>query len=174
MKETISAMMDGELDDSDIGRAIASISSDKQLDAAWGEYHLIGDAMRANRMVALNVREQVASRLADEPTVLAPRRWLRPARGRAAGGVALVASVRTAGAVALAASVSFAAVVGWQQLSYRGEPASLVADKGVPVQVAQPAQASQPERDDPYLLAHQEVTSEQGNMKVSYGNGARR
>ncbi|MGR2662315.1 MULTISPECIES: sigma-E factor negative regulatory protein [Chromobacterium] len=162
MKETISAMMDGELDDTDIARAIASISSDKQLDAAWGEYHLIGDAMRANRMVALNVREQVASRLADEPTVLAPRRWLRPARAR------------TAGAVALAASVSFAAVVGWQQLTHRGEPASLVADKGVPVQVVQPAQASQPERDDPYLLAHQEVTSDQGNMKVSYGNGARR
>lgn len=162
MKETISAMMDGGLDDGDVARTIAAIGSDKQLDDAWGAYHLIGDAMRANRMAGFDVRERVTSRLAAEPTVLAPRRWLRPARAR------------TAGAVALAASVSFAAVVGWQQLSHRGEPASLVADKGVPVQVAQPAQASQPERDDPYLLAHQEVTSDQGNMKVSYGNGARR
>ncbi|OWY40628.1 anti-sigma 24 factor [Xenophilus sp. AP218F] len=160
MKETISAMMDGELSDRDATRALAAIAGDKDLDEAWERYHLIGDAMRANRAVSVDVRKQVAERLAAEPTVLAPRRWVRPQRARAAG------------AVALAASVSFAAVVGWQQLSHRNANPSLVADKGVPVMVQQAAQPL-PERDDPYLLAHQEITADQGAMRVSYANGAR-
>ncbi|MEO9383469.1 sigma-E factor negative regulatory protein [Chromobacterium phragmitis] len=159
MKESISALMDGELDGSGADKAISAIAGDKDLDAAWEQYHLIGDAMRANRLVSLDVRSKVAARLADEPTVLAPRRWMRPRKAR------------TAGAVALAASVSFAAVVGWQQLSHRNAPASVVADRGVPVQVAKPVQAM--DQDDPYVLAHQEVTADQSVMRVSYGNGAR-
>ncbi|KIA80464.1 sigma-E factor negative regulatory protein [Chromobacterium amazonense] len=158
MKETISALIDGELDEPLVNKAIASIADDKDLDAAWEQYHLIGDAMRANRLASLDVRAKVAERLAAEPTVLAPRRWMRPQRAK------------TAGAVALAASVSFAAVVGWQQLSHRQAAPSVIADRGVPVQMAQPAQF---EQDDPYVLAHQEVTADQGVMRVSYGNGVR-
>ncbi|MCD4504011.1 sigma-E factor negative regulatory protein [Chromobacterium piscinae] len=159
MKETISALMDGELDGPDADKAIAAIAGDKDLDDAWEGYHLIGDAMRANRLSSLNVRAKVAARLADEPTVLAPRRWTRPRKAR------------TASAVALAASVSFAAVVGWQQLSHRNAPPSAIADRGVPVQIAKPAAAM--DQDDPYVLAHQEVTADQSVMRVSYGNGAR-
>ena len=157
MKETISALMDGELDGTEADKALSAIAADKDLDAAWDQYHLIGDAMRSNRMARLNVRAKVAERMVDEPTVLAPRRWMRPRRARAAS------------AVALAASVSFAAVVGWQQLAHRSAPASAIADRGVPVQIAQPAM----EQDDPYVLAHQEVTADQSVMRVSYGNGAR-
>ncbi|XLM22096.1 sigma-E factor negative regulatory protein [Chromobacterium piscinae] len=159
MKETISALIDGELDEPDADKAIAAIAGDKDLDAAWEQYHLIGDAMRANRLASLDVRAKVAERLAAEPTVLAPRRWMRPRKARAAG------------AVALAASVSFAAVVGWQQLSHRNAPPSVIADRGVPVQMANPAAVM--EQDDPYVLAHQEVTADQGVMRVSYGNGVR-
>ncbi|AUH51539.1 anti-sigma 24 factor [Chromobacterium sp. ATCC 53434] len=158
MKETISALVDGELDGTAAGKAISAIAGDKDLDAAWEQYHLIGDAMRSGRMAGLDVRARVAERLAEEPTVLAPRRWMRPRRARAAS------------AVALAASVSFAAVVGWQQLGHRASAPSAIADRGVPVQIAQPAGA---EQDDPYVLAHQEVTADQGVMRVSYGNGAR-
>ncbi|AAQ59731.1 sigma-E factor negative regulatory protein [Chromobacterium violaceum] len=159
MKETISALMDGELDGPDADKAIAAIAGDKDLDDAWEQYHLIGDAMRANRLSSLNVRAKVAARLAEEPTVLAPRRWTRPRKARAAS------------AVALAASVSFAAVVGWQQLSHRNAPPSAIADRGVPVQIANPAAVM--DQDDPYVLAHQEVTADQSVMRVSYGNGAR-
>ncbi|POZ60921.1 sigma-E factor negative regulatory protein [Chromobacterium alticapitis] len=158
MKETISALIDGELDEPSADKALAAIAGDEDLDAAWEHYHLIGDAMRANRFAALDVRAKVGERLAAEPTVLAPRRWMRPRRARAAG------------AVALAASVSFAAVVGWQQLSHRQTAPSAIADRGVPVQMAKPAQFDQ---DDPYVLAHQEVTADQSVMRVSYGNGVR-
>lgn len=159
MKESISALIDGELEGPAAEKALAAIAADEDLDAAWEDYHLIGDAMRANRFASMDVRAQVAERLKTEPTVLAPRRWMRPRRARAAG------------AVALAASVSFAAVVGWQQLNHR-QPASVaaVADRGVPVQVVKPAQFDQ---YDPYVLAHQEVTADQSMMRVSYGNGVR-
>jgi sigma-E factor negative regulatory protein RseA len=156
MKEKLSALMDGELDGQPADRTIKAITEEEELKQVWDAYHLIGDAMRANTHVAVDVRRHVAERLASEPTVLAPRRWFAPVRNRRAG------------AVALAASVSFAAVVGWQQLSH-GNAASAVADRGVPVAAVQPAQ----EHDDLYLAAHQEMTADQSVYKVSYGNGAR-
>lgn len=156
MKEKLSALMDGELDGQHADRAIKAITEEEELKQVWDAYHLIGDAMRANSHVAVNVRQQVAERLAAEPTVLAPRRWFAPVRKRRAG------------AVALAASVSFAAVVGWQQLSHGNGTATLV-DHGVPVAAVQPAQ----QHDDLYLAAHQEMTADQSVYKVSYGNGAR-
>jgi len=156
MKEKLSALMDGELDGQHAQRAINAIADEEELKQVWDAYHMIGDAMRANSHVAVNVRQQVAERLANEPTVLAPRRWFAPVR------------TRRAGAVALAASVSFAAVVGWQQLSH-GNGASVMADRGVPVAALQPVQ----QHDDLYLAAHQEMTADQSVYKVSYGNGVR-
>lgn len=169
MKESLSALVDNELDGPEAAKVITAASTDESLKEAWDEYHLIGDAMRASGLNSINVRHRVASRLAEEPTVLAPRRWFREGR------------VRTAGAVALAASMSFAAVVAWQQLSVNGNGVSMVAaEKGVPVQVAQQVQvepANGPVQngngEDPYLLAHQEMASDPDVVKVSFGNGVR-
>ncbi|BAK76394.1 anti sigma-E protein, RseA [Pseudogulbenkiania sp. NH8B] len=166
MKESLSALVDNELDGPEASKLISAASTDESLKEAWDEYHLIGDAMRASGLNSINVRHSVAARLAEEPTVLAPRRWLRQG------------SVRTVGAVALAASMSFAAVVAWQQLAVNGQGAAMVAEKGVPVQVAQQVEpANGPmARDngaDPYLLAHQEMASDPDVVKVSLGNGVR-
>src|SRR5690242_11179730 len=120
MKESLSALVDSELDGPDASRVISAASTDESLKEAWNEYHLIGDAMRASGLNSINVCHRVAERLAEEPTVLAPRRWLRQG------------SVRTVSAVALAASMSFAAVVAWQQLAVNDHSAAMVADKGVP------------------------------------------
>jgi sigma-E factor negative regulatory protein RseA len=159
MKETVSALMDGELGADEAARVMAALDADESLKETWGRYHLIGDAMRASSFSAIDVEAAVAARLAAEPTVLAPRRWLRAPRHRA--GV---------GAMALAASVSFAAVIAWQQLS---TPAvgPIVADGAVPVQV-RPLQAVA-DNEDPYFLAHQDMTSDSGVMKVAYGSGVR-
>lgn len=156
MKEKLSALMDGEQDGQLADRTIKAITEEEELKQVWDAYHLIGDAMRDNSHVSVNVRQRVATRLAAEPTVLAPRRWFAPIRSRRAG------------AVALAASVSFAAVVGWQQLSH-GNADSAVVDRGVPVASVQSAQ----EHDDLYLAAHQEMTADQSVVKVAYGNGVR-
>ncbi|HJU49858.1 MAG TPA: sigma-E factor negative regulatory protein [Pseudogulbenkiania sp.] len=167
MKESLSALVDNELDGPEASKVISAASTDESLKETWDEYHLIGDAMRASGLNSINVRQRVAARLAEEPTVLAPRRWLREGR------------VRTAGAVALAASMSFAAVVAWQQLAVNGSSVSMVAaDKGVPVQVAQQVQSAngpmaRDNGEDPYLLAHQEMASDPDVVKVSLGNGVR-
>lgn len=166
MKESLSALVDNELDGPEAAKVISAVSTDESLKEAWDQYHLIGDAMRASGLNSINVRHQVATRLAEEPTVLAPRRWLRQGR------------VRTASAVALAASMSFAAVVAWQQLAVNDHGAAMVADKGVPVQVAQHVESANGPvgRDngaDPYLLAHQEMASDPDVVKVSLGNGVR-
>lgn len=162
MKESVSSLMDGELGRSDAEQVLLSLKEDEALRATWHEYHLIGDAMRGNRLAALDVTRRVSARLATEPTVLAPRRWL-PHTVRS--------HPRTAGALALAASVSFAAVVAWQSLGNGSSGAmGMMADRAVPVSAVHAVSDS----EDPYFLAHQEMAAEQDIVKVSYGNGARR
>ena len=63
---------------------------------------------------------------------------------------------------ALAASVSFAAVVAWQQF---GRDPGLTATPVVVAQAVPPAAPS--ERDDSYLMAHQEAAIDPAVMKAS-------
>lgn len=154
MKQRVSELMDSELDPRAAAQVMTAIEADASLKQAWNDYHLIGDAMRANAHVSLDVREPVSRRLHDEPTVLAPRRWFGPTR------------VRVVGAAALAASVSFAAVVAWQQMGSRQSAVALSAS------VSQPAMQQQVAGNaDAYFLAHQEMTADQGLVKVAYSQG---
>jgi len=72
--ERISALMDGELDGSETTRALDGMKDHPELAHAWSTYHAIGDAMRRERVGATDFASRVAARLADEPTILAPRR----------------------------------------------------------------------------------------------------
>lgn len=152
MKQRVSELMDSELDQRSAAHVIAAIEADASLKQDWNDYHLIGDAMRANLHATVDVRERVAVLLEQEPTVLAPRRWIRRPQARVVG------------AAALAASVSFAAVVGWQQLSAPGHSATLVASVSQSPAALQPASGNA----DAYFLAHQEMTADQGLVKVAY------
>jgi sigma-E factor negative regulatory protein RseA len=51
MKDRISALMDGELDQREAAEAIAALKSDPQGRDAWRTYHLIGDALREGRSI---------------------------------------------------------------------------------------------------------------------------
>jgi sigma-E factor negative regulatory protein RseA len=157
MKQRVSELMDSELGESTAAHVMTAIEADASLKQAWNDYHLIGDAMRANASVGLDVREAVTRRLRDEPTVLAPRRRFGSTRSRVVG------------AAALAASVSFAAVVAWQQLT----PGQNAVAVGVDAQAQQPAMLQQvADNPDVYFLAHQEIAANQGLVKVAYGQGA--
>ena len=46
MKDRISALMDGELDEREAGEVIATLVQDEQARDVWRTYHLIGDALR--------------------------------------------------------------------------------------------------------------------------------
>lgn len=72
--ERVSALMDGELDRDEAARLMRSMSSQSELRETWGTYHLIGDAIRGERVGAWGVSQAVAAKLSAEPTVLAPQR----------------------------------------------------------------------------------------------------
>ncbi|MGL6072417.1 sigma-E factor negative regulatory protein [Craterilacuibacter sp.] len=152
MKENLSALMDGELDDMAGQRAIDEIQQDAALKDSWDMYHLIGEAMRDGPALTLDVRHEVGAALVAEPTVLAPRgHWHKPAL-----------KMRH---YAMAASMAFAAAVGW--VGWQQNEPPLVVAKATEIQVFSPVDAV----DAPYLLAHQEMAGDidSGLKRVAYG-----
>ncbi|HHQ4775582.1 TPA: sigma-E factor negative regulatory protein [Aeromonas veronii] len=71
-KEQISALMDGDLSDAEV---LNELEMDSDLQATWGRYHLIGDAMRGDLPVnlQLDLSDSIMAALEDEPTILAPK-----------------------------------------------------------------------------------------------------
>jgi sigma-E factor negative regulatory protein RseA len=118
MKDRISALMDGELDDKSAAELIETLGRDREARLAWASYHLISDAMREGRLLSEGFGARLSERLAAEPTVLAPRsrqpdskRWY---------------------ALSAAASLAAVALVGW--LAFAPQPASQLT---IPAPVAQ-------------------------------------
>jgi sigma-E factor negative regulatory protein RseA len=97
--ERISELMDGELEAREAQRQLARIRQDQELARCWSTFHLIGDALRGERPLAREISSQVALKLAQEPTVLAPRSYA-PSR-------------RATYAVSIAASLSAVTLVVW-------------------------------------------------------------
>jgi hypothetical protein len=86
--ESLSALMDGQLEGAGRERLIARLREDRELQGRWHRFHLIGDCLRGEASCPgmIDVGERVRRRLESEPTVLAPhpvprrrRAWLRPA-----------------------------------------------------------------------------------------------
>jgi sigma-E factor negative regulatory protein RseA len=154
MKEQISALMDGELDERSAGMAINALKGDREALEAWRHYHLISDAMRDSRLLSEGFAARLGERLAAEPTVLAPsglramqpRKWLPvPA--------------------AAAASVAAVGLVAWLAFTPQQQPSAPVASvaeiarsPAVAAAVApaiKPASVPLPSSANDYLLAHQ-------------------
>ncbi len=150
MKTRISALMDGELESGENESTIAKLREDRSLMDAWRTYHLIGDALRQTRALSDEFSARFSERLAQEPTVMAPRMLGVTARER----------VRR---VALPMAASFAAVVLVAWLALSPGPGNLpvqapLAQSGQPVPapvVQGPASVPLPETASDYMLAHQ-------------------
>jgi len=76
--EQLSALVDGELAGDEVARACAAWRGDAALRGTWHAYHLIGDVLRSDDLASAPSRDerflrQLRGRLAQEPTVLAPR-----------------------------------------------------------------------------------------------------
>ena len=126
-KEQISALMDGDLSDAEV---LNELEMDSDLQDTWGRYHLIGDAMRGDLPVnlQLDLSDSIMAALEDEPTILAPK----PVE-TAPVQQPVVASVKTdsnvvplfrrvgqqLGQYAIAASVAAAVIFGVQH--YQGQ-----------------------------------------------------
>lgn len=138
MKETLSAWMDGELDNRQAGPLLPQLKHDAALRSDWDCYHLIGDALRG--VHGRDLCDGIRARLDAEPTVLAPPRRSKPEKLRWA-------------AMSVAAGAAAVAFVGWMALSgTQQEPVQIAA---VPAAEAQQAAVPAGAGANDYLLAHQ-------------------
>jgi sigma-E factor negative regulatory protein RseA len=144
MKDRISALMDGEVDDKSAAQAIDALGRDADALQTWRSYHVIGDAMRGGPFRFLRLSDgftaRVAQRLAAEPTVLAPRRMRTE-------------SPRLFTLSAAAASVAAVAFVGWMAFGPQQQlaPAPVAQAPAEP----KPNLVPLPSAANDYLLAHQ-------------------
>ncbi|MGH8690136.1 MAG: sigma-E factor negative regulatory protein [Burkholderiales bacterium] len=142
MKDRLSALMDGELDDKSAAEVFEALGRHRDAFQTWRTYQLISDAMRQGRLLSDGFTARVSARLAAEPTVLAPR-VLQP-------------EPRRWFALSAAASLAAVALVGWMAFAPQQEitppPAPVAQTQLVetkPVIVPLPTAAND------YLLAHQ-------------------
>lgn len=126
-KEQISALMDGDLSDAEV---LNELGMDSDLQDTWGRYHLIGDAMRGDLPVnlQLDLSDSIMAALEDEPTILAPKPVetapvLQPVVAPVKTDANVVPLFRRVGQqlgqYAIAASVAAAVIFGVQQ--YQGQ-----------------------------------------------------
>jgi len=142
MKDRISQLMDGELDEGSAADAIKACGQDAEALHTWRTYHLISDAMRDSRVLSAGFSVRLAERLAAEPTVLAPPRKR--------------AESRTWFAASAAAGFAAVALVGWLALAPQPSTAPTpMAQAPVLKPLLEAPQVPPPSAANDYLLAHQ-------------------
>lgn len=120
-KEQLSALMDGDLSEIEV---LNELGTDPTLQDTWSRYHLIGDAMRGDLPVnlQLDLSDSIMLALEDEPTILAPKP-AQPAAPQVQPAGKVIPFVRRfgqqVGQYAIAASVAAAVIFGVQQ--YQGK-----------------------------------------------------
>ncbi|ADE11512.1 sigma-E factor negative regulatory protein [Sideroxydans lithotrophicus] len=141
MKQEISALMDGEMFEDQADALLDKLKRHPEVQQEWGNYHLIGDALRQPDHICKNFGKSFHERLKAEPTVIAPySRTTQRVRNFALSAVA---------------SVMALALVAWLSLQVGSEPAPQVAM--IPqdnISAIRPASA----QVDDYLMAHQEYS----------------
>lgn len=165
MKEDISAMLDGEVDAREFDRVLAALREPGDALETWRSYHLISDAMRDTNLVSEGFAARVMSRIADEPTVIAP------ASAAANAAAAPAPSRPRLFALSAAASVAAVALVGWVALAPQpGADSAIVASappKPAVVAAKEPAAVPLTTAADDYLLAHQAYSPRNGFQGVA-------
>ena len=146
MKSKISALMDGELMQSELTEPLRALREEGEALDAWRTYHLISDSLQDTRILSSGFSARFAGRLALEPTILAPAS-IPPQIARHPYRVPLSA----------AASLAAVAFVGWLAIQGFGPDAQQVAQNKSQDVVRIPAVVivPMPGGVNDYLLAHQ-------------------
>lgn len=147
MKEEISALMDDELDADGRQHLLKGLVAGDELTAAWSTYHLIGDAMRGERLLGADFHAKLMQQLDAEPTVLAPvhKKPHTPAFWMTA-----------------AASVAAVMFVGWMVMQQQAQPTADLTN----ATLAQGAVS--PESMNSYLVAHHSTFDASGMQTAHY------
>jgi hypothetical protein len=180
--ESLSALMDGQLEGTGRDRLVARLREDAELQASWHRFHLIGDCLRgeANCPGMIDVSERVRRRLETEPTVLAPhpvprRRhaWLRPA-----ASLAVAASLGAAVVWVMPRNESGLAGGGPQVARSGGVPPAIFVEEVLPAAPRGPSGPGAEADLQRYLTVHSEYAASgmKGPLPLAMlvGYGARR
>jgi sigma-E factor negative regulatory protein RseA len=113
LRESVSAVLDGEADDLELRRLLAS-AEHQEIRAAWRDYHLHRDSLAGvdMRFAHIDISMRVQSALAEEqrPAAVHLQRWWRPLASVAvAASVAAVVAVGVRG-VSVGSNQSFGTV----------------------------------------------------------------
>lgn len=154
MKDQLSALLDGDLDDSSSGAVFDSLRRDPAMRERWSTYCLIGDTIRGESAGSVDLSARVMEQIRVEPTLLAPAAIERQAGER--GG-------RRPSLMSIAASVMGVVAVGWVAMSVYPEVDSGVGVASARLQAVEPVglQASvlaSFDQSDPhrkYVFVHQ-------------------
>jgi len=170
--ERISALMDGELERDEARRLLDAIKAREDLQFAWSTFHVIGDAMREGRHLPADYAGRLSARLAQEPTILAPRamqtpRWQRYTLPAFAAAAAVAAVTWVVGEMqgplvpqAPLAGAGGAGMTATAPASPAATPTASIASTAVPsptIQI-QPAGFTSRANLNDYLFAHQEYS----------------
>ena len=96
MRERLSALVDGELEEAQAEELIEHVLSDSHLRLAWERYYFVTDAVRnkVSNIVPRNLAQRVRQHVESEPLAFIQRRERRVAL-KPVFGLALAASVAT-------------------------------------------------------------------------------
>ncbi len=175
VKEQLSACLDGQLPEAELGLLLKQLQRDPQLRRSMGNYALIGEAMRGPTVRASSgFADRIAAAIADQPEVqsapsrrsaIAGMRWFQPAAG-----------IAVAAGVAAIAVVSLQPVsVETRQIAATSQPVAVADDSAapsytVPTNVDATGSAFIPAaRLTNYVVAHSEYSSPLGRRTVLSG-----
>ncbi len=159
MRQTLSALMDGQGDDGQAEGACGLWRSNAQARECWHTYHLIGDVMRSGELAGTPARDAaflsaLRGRLAAEPVPMSPRPLPRAAASRWRGWWVAPGAV-AAGFVAVAGVLVVVRMAGTT-----AQVAVPVAATDVqPEVVVVNGQLIRDARLDRYLAAHRQVSN---------------
>lgn len=138
---TLSALADGELDHQETLRMLETLSHGADWRARWQSYHIIGDCLRDIPPLKSDLATRISLLLADEPTILAPRR-----------------SLMTRFGVPAAASLAAVILVAWGAVNLMQNGTAPFA--GNQLAATSPGQLSSKARDDmnDYVAAHRDFS----------------
>ena len=145
MKSKISAMMDGELSDAELGDSLQALRTEAEALETWRRYHLISDALRDTQVLSSGFSERFAARLEQEAAIVSPMAAPKAAeRGRYRHALAIAASV---------AGIAMVGAIAYTQLPESIQIARTPSK--APAAPPEVARVALPREANDYLLAHQ-------------------
>jgi negative regulator of sigma E activity len=164
MKEKISALLDGEVNDLEHERALRALGSDPALSATWERYHLAGTAIRRELevMVSPDLANRIQERLRDEQSE----------RAGVSGFLRSRRTLKLGAGFAIAASVAAVAILNLPPVLGPGAAPVARQSPGISDTAVADARQARPEQQNalnPYLMQHGEFTPAAGmNGMLSY------